>query len=79
MTVEACIAFACASLAVSEVAALSERLTERGRSEILELLVELDASHSRLRVLFASEADDEVCGLALSILVLADCLTSSLE
>ena len=79
MTIEACVAFGCASLAISEVTEHYDRAGGNGRPQVLELLAELRAAHSQLRILFASDADDEVCGLALSILVLADHLTSSFE
>ncbi|HZU79921.1 MAG TPA: hypothetical protein VE991_08385 [Acidimicrobiales bacterium] len=78
VTTEACVAFAVASAAVWDVIELCGEDRLFG-SQSLELFVELQAGHSRLRELFAMEADDEVCGLALSILVLVDRLTGQLE
>lgn len=78
MTTEACVAFASASAAYWDVVALYEedRFSDPGD---LKLLVELRSGHERLRELFAAEADDEVCGLALSLLVLVDRLIGLLE
>lgn len=67
--VEACVAFASAS----QVATEARQAACDSRSIVaLELLAELEAAHDRLRRLFAAGADEDVCCLALSILVLAD-------
>ena len=78
MTLEACVAFGSASLAVFEVLELHEQDRLEG-PRAADLLAELVVSHDRLLRLFAAEDDDEVCGLALSLLVLVDRLTGSYE
>jgi len=70
--IDTCVAFAAASLAVHDVLALIGARMERPLDDAVDLLVELVSAHDRLRDLFDNGHDLEVCGLALSIQVLAE-------
>lgn len=77
--IEACIAFASASIVVLELLGLGAARQDRLSDAAADLFVDLAAAHSRLRELFVTGSDAEVCGLALSVLVLADRTASALE
>ena len=67
---EACIAFATASLAVADIGESVAGLLPDGLAR--ELLAELEAAHHRLRDHFDQGEDVTLHALALSVLVLAD-------
>lgn len=77
--IEACVAFASASISVLELVRLGEARQDFLPDDALELLVELVAAHDRLREIFATGADSDVCGMALSVLVLAERTSLALE
>ena len=67
--VQALLAFGTASMAVSEV---GERMARGHRyGPASDLFLEMKVAHSRLRVLFDQELDDDVLVLARSIVELA--------
>jgi len=75
--VTAMLAFGTASIAVSDV---GQRMA-RGRSDgpASDLFVEMQAAHSRLRVLFDLELDDDVHVLAHDIVELAERTACALD
>lgn len=68
-TLEACLDFGAAALAVAETVHLA---ADGQNSPAAHLLVELVAAHDKLRSAFDLERDDLVHALGLSVLVLAD-------
>ena len=74
--------FGAASIAVSEVKLLArDQLVHQDRptGQLADLLLELEAAHSRLRALFADGHDAAVTALAPQVLVIADRTASALE
>ena len=76
-TLQALLAFGTASVAVSVVGVRMAQDPRHGPAS--DLFVEMQAAHSRLRVLFDQELDDDVLVLARSIVELAQRTACALD